>query len=68
MRGSFPRIRYDYLIILTWKGFLPFSLGVLIMFISVGIIVWYCAGRTGNFDGVKYEIISSILSLESCNN
>nr|YP_005351128.1 NADH dehydrogenase subunit 1 [Emplectonema gracile]AEC12109.1 NADH dehydrogenase subunit 1 [Emplectonema gracile] len=26
VRGSFPRMRYDRLMLLTWKGFLPFSL------------------------------------------
>ena len=31
VRGSFPRMRYDRLINLTWKGFLPFSLGILLV-------------------------------------
>ena len=30
VRGRFPRMRYDQLIKLTWQGFLPFSLIVLI--------------------------------------
>lgn len=34
VRGSYPRIRYDRLINLTWKTFLPFSLGLIIMFLS----------------------------------
>jgi NADH-ubiquinone oxidoreductase chain 1 len=37
IRGSFPRLRYDWLIRLVWKGFLPFSLGGLII-ISMNII------------------------------
>lgn len=28
-RAALPRMRYDCLIILTWKSFLPFSLGLL---------------------------------------
>lgn len=47
VRGRFPRMRYDRLINLTWKGFLPFSLGVIIFFISFFFIVWYCAGMNG---------------------
>lgn len=31
VRASYPRIRYDRLIQLTWKGFLPFSLGLLML-------------------------------------
>nr|YP_010247811.1 NADH dehydrogenase subunit 1 [Eunoe nodosa]QTJ29905.1 NADH dehydrogenase subunit 1 [Eunoe nodosa] len=31
IRASFPRMRYDRLMALTWKSFLPFSLGVLMM-------------------------------------
>lgn len=31
IRASFPRIRYDRLMNLTWKSFLPFSLGRLII-------------------------------------
>jgi len=34
VRGRFPRIRYDLLINLTWKGFLPFSLCVMMIFIG----------------------------------
>ena len=39
VRGSFPRIRYDRLINLTWKGFLPFSLGIIIFFIPLLYII-----------------------------
>lgn len=38
VRGSFPRMRYDRLINLTWKRFLPFSLGCLIIFIPLILI------------------------------
>ena len=56
VRGTLPRIRYDHLIILTWKTFLPFVLAILIILIIIlSIIKWHCAGRTDNFDDVKYE-------------
>nr|YP_009680573.1 NADH dehydrogenase subunit 1 [Ophioplocus japonicus]QDH07347.1 NADH dehydrogenase subunit 1 [Ophioplocus japonicus] len=32
VRGSFPRVRYDQLMMLMWKGFLPFSIGLLVLF------------------------------------
>lgn len=32
VRASFPRIRYDQLMMLMWKGFLPLSLGLLIFY------------------------------------
>jgi len=47
VRGTLPRIRYDRLISLTWKGFLPFSLGIIILIIPVFIIIWCCAGMNG---------------------
>lgn len=47
IRGSFPRIRYDRLINLTWKGFLPFSLCIIILFVPIIYIIWYCAGLNG---------------------
>ena len=31
VRGSFPRMRYDALMALIWKSYLPFSLGFLIL-------------------------------------
>nr|WGC76374.1 NADH dehydrogenase subunit 1 [Plesiastrea versipora]WGC76387.1 NADH dehydrogenase subunit 1 [Plesiastrea versipora]WGC76400.1 NADH dehydrogenase subunit 1 [Plesiastrea versipora]WGC76413.1 NADH dehydrogenase subunit 1 [Plesiastrea versipora]WGC76439.1 NADH dehydrogenase subunit 1 [Plesiastrea versipora] len=34
-RASFPRIRYDQLMALLWKGYLPFSLGVVLFVASV---------------------------------
>lgn len=47
VRGSYPRIRYDRLINLTWKGFLPFSLGIIILLIPVFFLVWCRAGMNG---------------------
>lgn len=37
VRGRFPRMRYDLLINLTWKRFLPFSLAMLIVVIPLVI-------------------------------
>lgn len=54
-RGAYPRIRYDKLMSLTWKQFLPITLIVLIL--SVFIYLWCRAGRTDNFDDVKYVVI-----------
>lgn len=44
VRASLPRIRYDRLISLTWKSFLPFSLGVLIILTPLSFIFWWNAG------------------------
>ena len=43
IRACYPRIRYDSLIILTWKRFLPFSLSILIFVypLVIIIIIWY---------------------------
>ena len=35
VRGTLPRMRYDHLIILTWKTFLPFVLAVLIILVII---------------------------------
>nr|QTJ63459.1 NADH dehydrogenase subunit 1 [Sycophaga agraensis] len=35
IRGTFPRIRYDYLMMLTWKSFLPSSMNYLIFLLSM---------------------------------
>jgi NADH-ubiquinone oxidoreductase chain 1 len=35
LRATYPRYRYDKLINLAWKGFLPLSLGLVIFFIRV---------------------------------
>jgi NADH-quinone oxidoreductase subunit H len=46
VRGTLPRIRYDQLITLTWKCFLPISLTALLtIFLLVNL--WYCAGMNG---------------------
>ena len=39
VRGSFPRMRYDRLINLTWKSFLPFRLGLMMIFIPIFFII-----------------------------
>lgn len=39
VRGSLPRFRYDKLIYLAWKGFLPLSLNYLIFFIGLKILL-----------------------------
>lgn len=38
VRGTMPRFRYDKLIYLAWKSFLPFSLNYLILIIGLKII------------------------------
>lgn len=39
IRGTLPRFRYDKLIYLAWKRFLPFSLNYLIFFICLKILI-----------------------------
>lgn len=39
VRGSLPRFRYDKLIYLAWKGFLPLSLNYLLFFIGLKILI-----------------------------
>lgn len=39
VRGTYPRFRYDKLIYLAWKCFLPFSLNFLIFFIGFKILL-----------------------------
>nr|YP_001083082.1 NADH dehydrogenase subunit 1 [Epiperipatus biolleyi]ABF93299.1 NADH dehydrogenase subunit 1 [Epiperipatus biolleyi] len=38
IRGSYPRFRYDKLMFLTWKIFLPISLGILMIILNYKII------------------------------
>jgi NADH-quinone oxidoreductase subunit H len=45
VRGTYPRIRYDKLIRLTWKQFLPITLWYLIIVLI--ITYWCCAGMNG---------------------
>jgi NADH-quinone oxidoreductase subunit H len=35
VRGSFPRMRYDALMMLLWKSYLPLALGFLILTASI---------------------------------
>ncbi len=54
VRATYPRIRYDHLINLTWKRFLPVSICILIILVLGSFnLIWCCAGRTDNFDDVK---------------
>ena len=39
VRGTLPRFRYDKLIFLAWKSFLPFSLNYLFLFIGFKIFL-----------------------------
>nr|QOW07331.1 NADH dehydrogenase subunit 1 [Costapex baldwinae] len=41
VRGSYPRFRYDLLMSLTWKGFLPASLSFLLMIAIVVSCIYY---------------------------
>nr|WCL18770.1 NADH dehydrogenase subunit 1 [Raymondia sp. A GC-2023a] len=40
VRGTFPRFRYDKLMYLAWKSFLPFSLNYLVFFIGFKILLF----------------------------
>nr|UQJ73693.1 NADH dehydrogenase subunit 1 [Potthastia sp. 1XL] len=39
VRGTLPRFRYDKLMFLAWKSFLPFSLNYLMLFIGFKILI-----------------------------
>nr|WNS64797.1 NADH dehydrogenase subunit 1 [Barbronia cf. gwalagwalensis LYKG002] len=39
VRASFPRMRYDNLMMLTWKSFLPFSLSILMLVMPMTILM-----------------------------
>nr|YP_010225763.1 NADH dehydrogenase subunit 1 [Propsilocerus akamusi]UDD74640.1 NADH dehydrogenase subunit 1 [Propsilocerus akamusi] len=41
MRGTLPRFRYDKLMYLAWKSFLPFSLNYILLFIGLKIFLSY---------------------------
>lgn len=62
IRATMPRIRYDNLIYLTWKRFLPLTLALLILILP--FLLWYCAGWTDNSDDVNYEFYSNTLTME----
>lgn len=69
IRATYPRIRYDHLINLTWKRFLPFSLAILIICPSlILLLLWYSAGWTDNSDDVNYGIYSLCLTRELVNS
>lgn len=68
IRATYPRIRYDHLINLTWKRFLPFSLAILIICPSLILLLWYSAGWTDNSDDVNYGIYSLCLTRELVNS
>jgi NADH-ubiquinone oxidoreductase chain 1 len=40
VRGAFPRYRYDKLIFIAWKSYLPVSLNLLVFFIFLLIIIF----------------------------
>lgn len=40
VRGTLPRFRYDKLIFLAWKSFLPFSLNYLVLIIGFKILIF----------------------------
>lgn len=41
VRGTLPRFRYDKLMYLAWKSFLPFSLNYLLFFIGLKLLILY---------------------------
>nr|YP_009469109.1 NADH dehydrogenase subunit 1 [Charonia lampas]AVC55723.1 NADH dehydrogenase subunit 1 [Charonia lampas] len=41
VRGSYPRFRYDLLMALTWKGFLPAALSFLLMITCLAYHIYY---------------------------
>lgn len=51
IRATLPRIRYDHLIYLTWKRFLPIAIAALSLALPLSsltnLFIWYCAGING---------------------
>nr|WNG77943.1 NADH dehydrogenase subunit 1 [Helius pluto] len=41
VRGTLPRFRYDKLMYLAWKSFLPFSLNYLLFFLGLSVYFFY---------------------------
>jgi NADH:ubiquinone oxidoreductase subunit H len=39
IRATYPRIRYDHLIFLTWKYFLPIIIGLFIILFPISIML-----------------------------
>lgn len=39
VRATIPRIRYDHLMYLTWKNFLPISIGFMVLILSLVILI-----------------------------
>ncbi len=39
VRATIPRIRYDHLIYLTWKNFLPVTIGLITLILSITIMI-----------------------------
>ncbi len=64
IRATIPRMRYDHLIALTWKRFLPITLGAILLLYPLTFIIWHCAGWTDNSDVVNYGITTLCLAGE----
>ena len=47
VRGTLPRIRYDRLIALTWKTFLPSVIALIMLIFPLIALIWCCAGMNG---------------------
>lgn len=39
VRATMPRIRYDHLIYLTWKNFLPVTIGLILLILTITILI-----------------------------